>query len=101
MSNELTLHINKDGTQRLRVLEFERQFVGTKKKMIIYLKNNSEDWPINNITLNNSEKELTFDYPTELEPNEVKEVIVSWNPSVNRRKPLDTKHLFVGELLIG
>jgi len=101
MSDDLKLYSDKAGTQRLRVLEFDRQWVGTKKKRIIYLKNVSEDWPISNITLNNSEKELTYEHPIELQPKEIKEVTVSWSPNVNRRKPLDTKHLFVGELDIG
>ena len=101
MSNELRLFEDYEGTKPAKLLNFERKYVGTKNKQIYYLKNVDEDWPIDKITLNNSETELTFDHPTKLEPNEIKEVIVSWNPSVNRRKPLKTRHLFVGELLIG
>ena len=101
MSNELRLFEDYEGTKPVKLLNFERKYVGTKNKQIYYLKNVDEDWPIDKITLNNSESELEFNYPEKLEPMESKEVEVIWKPGIDRRKPLNTKHLFVGELLIG
>ena len=101
MSSELRLFEDYEGTKPVKILEFDRKYVGTINKKTYFLKNIDNDWPIDNITLNNSETELDFEYPKKLEPMEVKVVEVIWKPGIDRRKPLNTKHLFVGELLIG
>ena len=101
MTEELVLFEDAAKQRRIGHLDYGRVFVGTKNPITLYLGNTSEFWPIKNIKVNKASEEIIIDYPQELEAGEIKPVTISWNPNIKQRKPLDAKHLFVGEVWIG
>jgi len=100
-TGELVLFKDKAGMQPLSEVNFGRIPVGKTTKFVIYMGNTSQDWSIKNIKVKEGHDELNIEYPTELKPREIAPVVVSWNPSVSQRKPLDAVNLFSGEVWIG
>jgi hypothetical protein len=75
--------------------------VGTETTVIRYLKNNSTQWNIMNIQLNQTDPELDMEFPQMLKPQSIKPVKLTFRPSITRREPLNIRQLFGGELWIG
>jgi len=101
MPNEMQLYEDKDCTVKLDRIDLGRISLGESTEVIAFLKNESDRWPIQNIKLNESDKEVNVHFPEMLVPGEIAQVTIEFHPSLNRRDPLDIKHLFVSELWIG
>jgi len=70
--------------------------------MTLYLANQTE-WPIENIKLevdDDSEFQM-IGVPNSLEANEVIDITLTWNPSLNRKKVLDLSGFIEGDVIIG
>jgi hypothetical protein len=87
----------------LETMDFGRLVLGEKYKFTWYLKNHSEKWILQNITLNESftTDEIKASYPELLLAGEVAKVDITIKPSINRREPMYSKGLFSSELWIG
>ena len=99
--NELKLYDDPGGAKLTTRIDLGRIPVGEETSVVKYLKNNSPKWPMMNIALNETDPEVTVDFPQMLKPNSIKPVKITFRPSMRRRIPLNIQHLFVGELWIG
>lgn len=99
--NELVLYDDPGATKETTIIDLGRIPVGQHTTIIKYLKNESERWPIMNITLNETDKELEVQFPQMLKPLSIKPVMITFTPSLSRREPLIVNQLFAGELYIG
>lgn len=101
VENELVLYDDPGATRITTVIDLGRIPVGTETKIIKYIKNNSDRWPIMNIHLSQTDPEMSVEFPQMLKPNGVKPVKITFRPSLGRREPLNISSLFAGELYIG
>jgi hypothetical protein len=99
--DELIIYKNKECTESAQDIDFGRPYVGSKNKVELYIRNESSDWPIENITVISGDKDVIITHPVKLNPFESKKITIEWTPDMNRRKPLSAQHIFVGDLLIG
>lgn len=99
--NELALYDDPGATKLTTLIDLGRIPVGNHTTIIKYLKNESKQWPIMNITLNETDPELEVQFPEMLKPLAIKPVMITFSPSISRREPLNVNQLFVGELYIG
>lgn len=97
----MNLYKDKECTELYERIDLGRLPVGEKTSVTVYLKNESKEWPITKIHLNESDPEVKVDFPQILRPSEIYPLNIEFHPNINRRKPLDVKHLFTGELYIG
>ena len=101
MVHELMLFTDKKAINRLEAINFDRVKGGETSTKKIYIKNMSGDWPIVDIKIVNTDREVSFKTPERLEPGEVGEVTVSWKPKNSRRKKLDDGFQVIGSLEVG
>ena len=99
----LQVYTDERCLQPLKTMDFGRMVLGERYKFTWYIKNHSEQWIIQNITLNESftTKEIDAKYPELLLPGEVAKVDITIKPSISRREPMYSKGLFSSELWIG
>lgn len=91
-----------DGNTIISEIDFGRPETGSNNFKTLYLKNNSELWPIHNITLTETlDDDILIEYPKQLNPKELSPIIIKWTPKFERRKPLDITQIFSGDLMIG
>ena len=83
------------------IISEERVEVGTTFRRTYFLKNESPDWPMANITFENDDPDLNIIHPDRIEANGSAKVEVVFSPKLTRRKPLMQPVLINGDLLIG
>jgi len=99
--HELRLYDDAGAAKLTTSIDLGRIPVGTETTVIRYLKNNSTQWNIMNIQLNQTDPELDVEFPQMLKPQSIKPVKLTFRPSITRREPLNIRQLFGGELWIG
>lgn len=83
------------------IISEERIEVGTTFRRTYFLKNESKDWPMANITFDNTDPDLKINHPDRIEANGSANVEIIFTPKLSRRKPLMQPVLINGDLLIG
>ena len=101
MADELNFYKDEGKKKSISTVDFSRVEVGQTHIVTVYMANLSKEWPIKKIETSNMDKQLTLDFPEELEPEEVRPVVLTWKPKLNRREELDITELFEAELWIG
>jgi len=101
MADELRFFDDEDQTKSISIVDFSRVEVGQTHVLTVYMANIDKEWPLKNIETSNMDKQLTLDFPEELEPEEVRPLVLTWKPTLNRREKLDITELFEAELWIG
>jgi len=99
----LAVYEDKDCKIPVNKMDFGRLVLGESYGYTWYMKNLSDKWIVQNITLNQSlnTDEVKISHPELLLPNEVAQIDLTFKPSLKRREPLYSKGLFESELWIG
>ena len=103
MANELKFFSSGSQLNPITVVDFSRVDVGETHKLTVFMGNMSNEWPIKEITVHKDkvDPQISIDFAEELEPSEFSPIVITWKPSLERRKPLDLVGLFEAELWIG
>ncbi len=97
----IEIYTNESLDVKAETLDLGRVEMGKKIKYTVFIKNPDIQWPIANLSGVTENKELEFDLPNIIKPNEVAKAYIYWTPKVGSKKPLEASFKISGDLLIG